>query len=32
LAGSAISQLARGLDLKIESVTASGGSADVVVV
>ena len=30
--GSAISQLARGLDLKIESVTASGGSADVVVV
>ena len=30
--GSAISQLARGLDLKIESVAASGGSADVVVV
>ncbi len=30
--GSAISQVARGLDLKIESVAASGGSADVVVV
>jgi cytochrome c554/c'-like protein len=30
--GSAISQLARGMNLKIESVTSSGGSADVVVV
>ena len=30
--GSAISQLARGLDLKIESVASSGGSAEVAVV